>query len=251
MFLISGTVWADDFTVERAVNIDQLDSWADISKFQWQVIDHGIQDNRDEMDALKTLFCDPAPKDTVGFYKQIYKARDNQYIVLRLDKAQGNRPFYVRVTSIQNTEDPSQNSSRLYAAENYVYIMPPIGETQLEVKIALARNIIGFVRYKEDGGENQSSGQWVKGDTLFDMDRIISVGNICLSMFLGIAMISLKLWELHTLALPLIVILVSQVLMMALFVYWVAFPLLGRDYDAAVLADLINTAVITLFLNLL
>jgi len=39
--------------------------------------------------------------------------------------------------------------------------------------------------------------------------------------------------------------------MMALFVYWVAFPLLGRDYDAAVLADLFNTAVITLFLNLI
>ena len=136
LLLVScGTIWADDFTVERAVNIDQLDSWADISKFQWQVIDHGIQDNREEMDALKTLFYDPAPKDTVGFYKQIYKARDNQYIVLRLDKAQGNRPFYVRVKSIQNTEDPSQNSSRLYAAENYVYIMPPIGETQLEVKI--------------------------------------------------------------------------------------------------------------------
>ena len=136
LLLVScGTIWADDFTVERAVNLGQLDSWADISKFQWQVIDHGIQDNRDEMDALKTLFYDPAPKDTVGFYKQIYKARDNQYIVLRLDKAQGKRPFYVRVRSTQNTEDPSQNSSRLYAAENYAYIMPPIGETQLEVKI--------------------------------------------------------------------------------------------------------------------
>ena len=118
LLLVScGTIWADDFTVERAVNLGQLDSWADISKFQWQVIDHGIQDNRDEMDALKTLFYDPAPKDTVGFYKQIYKARDNQYIVLRLDKAQGKRPFYVRVKSIQKTE------------------MPPIGETQLEVKI--------------------------------------------------------------------------------------------------------------------
>lgn len=97
----------------------------------------------------------------------------------------------------------------------------------------------------------KENGQWVKGDTLFDMDRIISVGNISFSMFLGIAMISLKLWELHTLALPLIVILVSQVLMMALFVYWVAFPLLDRDYDAAMFADLINTAVITLFLNLI
>ena len=51
-----GNVFADDFTVERAVNLGQLDSWADISKFQWQEIDHVIQDNREEMDALKTLF---------------------------------------------------------------------------------------------------------------------------------------------------------------------------------------------------
>ena len=43
-------------------------------------------------------------------------------------------------------------------------------------------------------------------DRLLDMDRIVSVGNICLSMFLGMAMISLKLWELQTLALPLLVI---------------------------------------------
>ena len=131
-------------------------------------------------------------------------------------------------------------------------------------------------------------------DKYLDMERIISVGNICLSLFLGMAMISLKLWELQSLALPLIVILVSQVLMMALFAYFVAFPLLGRDYDAAVLcagmcgfglgatpnamanmsavcykyrytvkpflivpiigamfADLINTGIITIFLNLL
>ena len=159
---------------------------------------------------------------------------------------------------------------------------------------AITRNTIGFFSYKEDDGENQSSGKWVKAEKLLDMERIISVGNICLSMFLGMAMISLKLWELQSLALPLIVILVSQVLMMALFAYMVAFPLLGRDYDAAVLcagicgfglgatpnamanmsavcykyrytvkpflivpiigamfADLINTGMITLFLNLL
>ena len=67
------------------------------------------------------------------------------------------------------------------------------------------------------------------------MERIISVGNICLSLFLGMAMISLRLWELQSLALPLIIILASQVLMMALFAYIVAFPLLGRNYDAAVL----------------
>ena len=93
---------------------------------------------------------------------------------------------------------------------------------------AMVRNTIGFVRYK-DGGK------WVRAERLLDMERIVSVGNICLSMFLGMAMISLRLWELQSLALPLIVILVSQVLMMALFAYMVAFPLLGRDYDAAVL----------------
>ena len=134
----------------------------------------------------------------------------------------------------------------------------------------------------------------MKADKLLDMERIVSVGNICLSMFLGMAMISLKLWELQSLALPLVVILASQVLMMVLFVSFVAFPMLGRNYDAAVLCagicgfglgatpnamanmsavcykyhytvkpflivpiigaiftDIINTGIITLFLNFL
>ena len=152
---------------------------------------------------------------------------------------------------------------------------------------AIVRNTIGFISYKDEGKRE-------KAEKLLDMERIISVGNICLSLFLGMAMISLKLWELQSLALPLIVILISQVVLMALFVYTVAFPLLGRDYDAAVLcagicgfglgatpnamanmsavcykyrytvkpflivpiigamfADMINTGIISVFLNLL
>ena len=152
---------------------------------------------------------------------------------------------------------------------------------------AIVRNTIGLFCYKDDG-------KWVKADKLLDMERIISVGNICLSLFLGMAMISLKLWELQSLALPLIIILVFQVAMMDFFAYFVAFPLLGRNYDAAVLcagicgfglgatpnamanmsavcykyryavkpflivpiigamfADLINTGIITFFLNIL
>lgn len=93
---------------------------------------------------------------------------------------------------------------------------------------AIVRNILGFISYSEDGKTE-------KADKLLNMERIISVGNICLSMFLGMAMISLKLWELQNLALPLVVILVSQVLLMAIFTYFIAFPLLGRDYDAAIL----------------
>ena len=93
---------------------------------------------------------------------------------------------------------------------------------------AILRNTIGFVPYKENG-------KWIKADKLLDMERITSVGNICLSMFLGMAMISLRLWELQSLAVPLVVILAAQVVMMVLFVYFVAFPILGRTYDAAVL----------------
>ena len=93
---------------------------------------------------------------------------------------------------------------------------------------ALARNLLGLIRYKEEG-------RWQKGEKLLDMERIVSVGNICLSMFLGMAMVSLRLWELQSLALPVIVILSSQVVLMAVFAYYLAFPLLGRNYDAAIL----------------
>lgn len=68
-----------------------------------------------------------------------------------------------------------------------------------------------------------------------ELDKIVSVGNICLSVFLGMAMVSLKLWELESLAFLLVVMLVAQVVAMALIAYFVAFNILGRDYDAAVL----------------
>ena len=126
------------------------------------------------------------------------------------------------------------------------------------------------------------------------MDKIVSLGDIFLQLFLGMAMASLRLWELASLALPLSVILLSQVAFMAVFCSFVAFPLLGKKYDSAVLVsglcgfglgatpnamanmsavcfkyryavqpfvivpiigamfvDLINTGVITVFLNLI
>ncbi len=133
-----------------------------------------------------------------------------------------------------------------------------------------------------------------KGRDVLGMKSIVSLGNICLSLFLGIAMACLKLWELASLVLPLCVILLAQVLFLALFARFAAFPALGKDYDAAVLVsglcgfglgatpnamanmsavcfkyryatvpfiivpivgvmfvDIINTGIITVFLNLL
>lgn len=67
------------------------------------------------------------------------------------------------------------------------------------------------------------------------MPEITSVGKISLSLFLGMAMVSLKLWELSGLALPVLIILAVQVVFLAVFARFVAFPILGSNYDAAVL----------------
>ena len=68
------------------------------------------------------------------------------------------------------------------------------------------------------------------------MGEINDIGGICLSLFLGIAMITLKLWQLAALAIPLIDLLVVQAVLMFLFAYFVVFNVMGRNYDAAVLA---------------
>ena len=68
------------------------------------------------------------------------------------------------------------------------------------------------------------------------MGEINDMGGICLSLFLGIAMITLKLWQLAALALPLVILLTGQVLLMFVFARFVVFTIMGRDYDAAVLA---------------
>ena len=69
------------------------------------------------------------------------------------------------------------------------------------------------------------------------MGEINDIGGISLSLFLGIAMITLKLWQLADLALPLITLLAGQTILMFLFTYFVIFNIMGRDYDAAVLSS--------------
>ncbi len=126
------------------------------------------------------------------------------------------------------------------------------------------------------------------------LPKTVFIGDISLQLFLGMAMCSLRLWELSSLALPLCLILAAQVAFMALYAVAAAFPLLGKSYDSALLVsglcgfglgatpnamanmsavcfkyhysagpflvvpvigamfvDIINTGVVTLFLNLI
>ncbi|MBA3260351.1 MAG: sodium/glutamate symporter [Gemmatimonadales bacterium] len=63
------------------------------------------------------------------------------------------------------------------------------------------------------------------------------VGGFALNIFLVVALMDLKLWQLAGQALPLFVILAAQVVVIAIFALTVAFRLMGRDYDAAVMSS--------------
>ena len=62
------------------------------------------------------------------------------------------------------------------------------------------------------------------------------LGNLGLTIFLSCALMSLKLWQLSDLAIPLMAMLLSQVLFIALFVKFLLFRVMGRNYEAAVMA---------------
>jgi ESS family glutamate:Na+ symporter len=63
------------------------------------------------------------------------------------------------------------------------------------------------------------------------------MGNLALNIFLVVALMSLKLWELAGLALPLLVILVAQVVLVMVFALTVSFRVMGKDYESAVMAS--------------
>jgi glutamate:Na+ symporter, ESS family len=67
-------------------------------------------------------------------------------------------------------------------------------------------------------------------------DAVSLFGNVSLGLFLAIALMSLRLGDLASLALPLFVILVVQAIAMAAYAIFVTFRVMGRNYDAAVLA---------------
>lgn len=75
-------------------------------------------------------------------------------------------------------------------------------------------------------------------DKLNIAENIVSLlGNACLTLYLAMALMSLRLWELANLALPMLVILVTQTVLMALFSYFLVFWVMGRNYEAAVMSS--------------
>lgn len=68
-------------------------------------------------------------------------------------------------------------------------------------------------------------------------DRCVSVlGNVSLALFLAMALMSLRLWELASLALPMFILLGAQTLLMAAWAIFITFRVMGANHDAMVIA---------------
>ena len=62
------------------------------------------------------------------------------------------------------------------------------------------------------------------------------IGSVALALFLAQALMTIKLWELADLAIPLVILLIAQTVLMLLFARFVTFRAMGSDYDAAILS---------------
>lgn len=67
--------------------------------------------------------------------------------------------------------------------------------------------------------------------------EIETIGSLSLSFFLTMALMGLKLWQLFDLALPLIIMLIAQAVLIGLFTYFITFKVMGKNYEAAVFAS--------------
>ena len=76
----------------------------------------------------------------------------------------------------------------------------------------------------------------IRGKSI-DEKEIETLGGLPLSFFLTMALMGLKLWQLFDLALPLLVMLIAQVILVGLFAYFISFRIMGKNYEGAVFAS--------------
>lgn len=71
----------------------------------------------------------------------------------------------------------------------------------------------------------------------FDYPMIEKIGDVSLTLYLSLALMTLKLWELADMAGPMLIVLLCQALFLSVFTYFVVFKLLGSNYDSAVMSS--------------
>lgn len=69
----------------------------------------------------------------------------------------------------------------------------------------------------------------------FNGNLVDGIGDVMLNLYLALALMTLKLWELQDLMGGVLVVLICQVIFMLIYAYFVVFRVLGKNYDAAVM----------------
>jgi ESS family glutamate:Na+ symporter len=75
------------------------------------------------------------------------------------------------------------------------------------------------------------------GRKIIDQQSMEFIGTVALNIFLVVALMNLRLWELVHLAVPLAAVLVAQVIAVVVFSLTALFIIMGRNYDAAVMSS--------------
>ncbi len=153
-----------------------------------------------------------------------------------LTKKQGTKNLDGTDIEVLEEKDNSLISDNLYMATFQILIAMGIGtiisklledNTNLSFPAYIGAMLAGAIM------RNISDSTKIYDTPMVEID---TVGGISLSLFLSMALMSLKLWELADLAIPMIAILLSQVVLMFIFTNLITFNVMGRDYDAAILA---------------
>lgn len=151
-----------------------------------------------------------------------------------LNKKKSKKVNFVDIEELNNEQKPLiENNFNIAIFE--ILIAMGVGTLLSSLFKKAGLTLPSYIGAMLSGAIIRNISDWKKSFEV-PMTEIDLVGRISLSLFLSMALMGLKLWQLADLALPLFVMLASQVLFMYLFANFITFNLLGKDYDAAVLA---------------
>ena len=150
-------------------------------------------------------------------------------------KSPGNSPEAAETVAATTVIDEKINYEELFKTLGIILISIGVGAVLEKFFVSLGITLPSYVNSMIIAAillnVGESTGKWHVNQKCTDV-----LGNIGLNVFLSMALVGLKLWELAAVAGPMLIILVAQTTLMALFATFITYNFLGKDYDAAVMA---------------
>ena len=153
---------------------------------------------------------------------------------LKTPKEEGEKDL-----SLSNGEEEKVilSNNRIMKAASWIFIAMGIGSIITNFIQALGLTFPSYIGAMLAGAIIKNICDFKKID-IADKE-IETLGGISLNFFLSLALMNLRLWELFDLALPMIIMLIAQTVLMFIFAYFIIFRIMGKDYDASVFASAI------------